>query len=191
MSSGESAMAARVNAELNRLHSNLTFVSPASHLYNPNNFVQRPPAGVKLPYQSNMRTIDKPTLMPTRENPLKNQLGEPLSEVTWGRTRSEVLAKGGLTAEALLAVPVDAEQAALAHRLALQPLDPEMAGTMAHEIMKRDTVRGEKIKSKWEWACSAFLSTGALIVAPILFCARYSAQTVYIFLLTLPSSPPP
>ena len=137
-------MNARVNAELNRLHSNLTFVSPASHLYNPNNYVQRPPAGVKLPYQSNMRTIDKASLMPSRENPLKNQLGEPLSEVTWGRTRAEVLAKGGLTAETLLAVPVNAEQAALALRVAAQPLDPEMAGTMAHEIMKRDTVRGEQ-----------------------------------------------
>ena len=36
----------------------------------------------------------------------------------------------------------DAEQRALTARLAALPEDPEMAGTKAHEIMARDTVRG-------------------------------------------------
>lgn len=138
-----SEMTLRVKAELNRLHTNLTIVSPASHLYNPNNFVSRPPAGVKLPWSSVLRTVDKPTILSSRDAPLKNQLGNPLTEVTWGQTAAQILVQGGLSAETLLGVRVDAEQAALAARVAAQPLDPSMAGTMAHEIMKRDTVRGE------------------------------------------------
>jgi hypothetical protein len=144
MSAASSEMTARVNAELARLSSTLNFAAPSSMLYDPNNFVSRPPCGIRLSNNSNMQTIEARGHFSARDAILKNQLGNAITETTWGTSRRDILKKGVLEADEVLSVRPDAEQAALDARLAAKPFDPEMAGTMAHEIMKRDTVRGAR-----------------------------------------------
>jgi hypothetical protein len=137
-------VAAAVDAELKRLHVTLSFASPSSHLYHEaaTNVTDRPPAGARLSARSNLQ-ISRPTnILQQRHEVGMNKLGRPIAVDAFGATSRDIVARGGIDAAAVLAVAPDAELRALTARLAAQPVDPEMAGTLAHEIMKRDTVRG-------------------------------------------------
>ncbi len=135
---------AAVQAELQRLHVTLSFASPSSHLYHEaaTTVSDRPPAGARLSARSNLQIANPTNILQRRHEAGMNRLGRALAVEPFGATTRAIVAAGGLDAASVLAVAPDAEQRALTARLAAQPADPEMAGTLAHEIMKRDTVRG-------------------------------------------------
>lgn len=137
------AAKAAVEEELRKLHTTLSFASPSSHLYHEASTTRdRPVPGEKLSARSNLNTVTADSILQRRFLPAMNRLGAPITVDAFGATTRAIVAGGGLDAQAALAIAPDAEQRALAARLAALPADPEMEGTKAHEIMKRDTVRG-------------------------------------------------
>ena len=125
---------AQVQAELARLHTTLSFASPSSHLYHDaSTTTARPPAGTRLNPRSFLNPVNVQNILQKRFEPGMNRLGRAIEVKPFGSTTRAIVAGGGLDAESVLAVPADAEQRALAARLAAQPPDPELAGTLAHE----------------------------------------------------------
>lgn len=128
------AVQALVQAELARLHTTLSFASPSSHLYHDASTTSlRPPAGTRLNPRSCLNPVNVQHVLQKRFEPGMNRLGRAIDVEQFGSTARAIVAGGGLDAESVLAVPVDAEQRALTARLAAQPPDPELAGTLAHE----------------------------------------------------------
>jgi hypothetical protein len=138
-----------VDAELARLHQTLSFAAPSSHLYHDAQCaVARPPGGTRLAWGSTLRSVELPGVWDRKYAARTNALGAPLSERSWGASQRAVLARGALTAADVLAVRPDAEQAALAERLAARPADPEMAGTMARALRPRRAARRARARAR-------------------------------------------
>ena len=137
------AATAAVDAELRRLHVTLSFASPSSHLYHEANttVTTRPPPGARLSARSNLHVARPTNILQARHEAGMNKLGRAIEVAPFGETTRAIVAGGGLDAAAVLAVAPDAELRALTARQAAVPPDPEMAGTLAHELMQRDNVK--------------------------------------------------